>query len=356
MTVENEHLQSLDGDQRRETVNTRQRFDLFRDAKARADGYRGSMVFATVNGGDYLLRSFYDPKTGRRRQTSLGPRSADTERVKAEFDIGRRDAEERFAAAREGIERQAGVNRALGLGRMPLLAARIVRALDAAGLLGRGLRVVGTHALYAYEAAAGLRFASDVTATEDIDLLFDARASILLQADEDLAERSLMGLLRRVDRSFERGRQTFRASNRDGFLVDLVRPMRSPPWREERSGIADPATDLDAVQIEGLVWSENAPAFAAVAVDTRGFPLRMTAPDPRAFAVGKLWLSRRADRDPLKTMRDAAQARAVAALVARHMPHLPFRPEEMRSFPREIVAAAAPLFAVERSPEARFDG
>ncbi len=42
MTVENDGHQGLDGDQRRETVNTRQRFDLFRDAKARADGYRGS--------------------------------------------------------------------------------------------------------------------------------------------------------------------------------------------------------------------------------------------------------------------------------------------------------------------------
>ncbi len=314
------------------------------------------MVFATVNGGEYLLRSFYDPKTGRRRQTSLGPRDAETERMRAEFDTGRRAAAARLAAARDGVDRQAGINRALGLGRVPLLAARIVRALDAAGLLGHGLRVVGTHALYAYEAAAGLRFAPDVTTTEDIDFLFDARASIVLQADEDLAERSLMGLLRRVDRSFERGRQTFRASNRDGFLVDLVRPMRDPPGKDERSAIADPATDLDAVQIEGLVWNENASAFAAVAIDARGFPLRMVAPDPRAFAIHKLWMSRRADRDPLKRMRDAAQARAVAGLVARHMPQLPFRPGGMRSFPRDVVAAAAPLFAVERSPDARFDG
>ena len=276
--------------------------------------------------------------------------------MRAEFDTGRRAAAARLAAARDGVDRQAGINRALGLGRVPLLAARIVRALDAAGLLGHGLRVVGTHALYAYEAAAGLRFAPDVTTTEDIDFLLDARASIVLQADEDLAERSLMGLLRRVDRSFERGRQTFRASNRDGFLVDLVRPMRDPPGKDERSAIADPATDLDAVQIEGLVWNENASAFAAVAIDARGFPLRMVAPDPRAFAVHKLWMSRRADRDPLKRMRDAAQARAVAGLVARHMPQLPFRPGGMRSFPRDVVAAAAPLFAVERSPDARFDG
>lgn len=351
-----QHLQPFDGDQRRELVNTRQRFDHFLDAKARSDGYRGSMVFATVGGSDYLVRSFYDPKSGLRRQRSLGARDAERERLKAEFDEGRKDSAERLQAAREGIERQAGINRVLGLGRVPAIAARILRALDAAGLLGRGLRVVGTHALYAYEAAAGVRFSTDVTATDDIDLLFDARASLTVLADQDLAERSLMGLLRRVDRSFERGRQVFRAANRDGFLVDLIRPMRDPPWRDERSTVGASDTDLDAVQIEGLVWNESAPAFRSVALDQSGFPLRMVAPDPRAFAIHKLWMSRRPDRDPLKTARDAAQARAVAELVARYLPHLPFRPEEMRSFPKTLVEAAAPLFAVDAGREGRFEG
>ncbi len=337
-------------------VNTRQRFDHFLDAKARSDGYRGSMVFATVGGSDYLVRSFYDPKSGLRRQTSLGPRDAGRERLKAEFDEGRRDSAERLVAAREGIERQAGINRVLGLGRVPTIGARILRALDGAGLLGHGLRIVGTHALYAYEAAAGVRFSTDVTTTDDIDLLFDARASLTFLADEDLAERSLMGLLRRVDRSFERRRETFRAANRDGFLVDLIRPMRDPPWRAERSAVGEPDADLDAVQIEGLVWNESAPAFRSVALDQSGLPLRMVAPDPRAFAIHKLWMSRRPDRDPLKTARDAAQARAVAGLVARYLPHLPFRPEEMRSFPRSVVEAAAPLFALALDPGARFDG
>jgi hypothetical protein len=51
--------------------------------------------------------------------------------------------------------RQAAVNRALGLGRVPLMNARIIRALDKSGLLGAGIRVVGTNAIYAYEAIAG---------------------------------------------------------------------------------------------------------------------------------------------------------------------------------------------------------
>ena len=46
---------------------------------------------------------------------------------------------------------------------MPTIAARILRALDQAGLLGKHIIVAGTNALYAYETATGK--AKAVTAT-----------------------------------------------------------------------------------------------------------------------------------------------------------------------------------------------
>ena len=339
-------FQQLDNDQRREMVNSRQRFEAFQAALKRGESYRGSMVFSATGGTDYLLRSYYDPKSGLRRQKSLGPRSAGNEALKAAFEEGRAEAAEGLKAARAGIERQAGINRALGLGRVPDLGARILRALDAAGLTGRGLRVAGTNALFAYEAAAGVRFPVGVTTTEDIDLLFDARARIDFLAEEDFGERSVIALLKRVDRSFERLASNFRARNRDGYLVDLIKPVRDPPWQEERSSPAGAAGDeLQAVGIEGLAWLESAPDFSAIAIDQRGYPVRIVASDPRAFAVHKLWLSGRADREPERRARDLAQAHAVAALVAVHMPHLPFEPEALKNFPLALVEAAAPLFA-----------
>jgi hypothetical protein len=63
---------------------------------------------------------------------------------------------------------------------MFLSAARILRRLDEAGLMGRHLFVVGTHALYAYEAAAGITFESGLTATTDVDLRSDARRRLSL--------------------------------------------------------------------------------------------------------------------------------------------------------------------------------
>lgn len=126
MAVENEMFQRLHSDQRRELVKTRQTFDHHLDVQHRSQHYRGSMTFAEVAGSAYLVRSYYNPRTGLRRQTSLGPRDEANERVKAEFDFGRVTMKQPLADARTALNRQAGINRVLRLGRVPDLAATIL--------------------------------------------------------------------------------------------------------------------------------------------------------------------------------------------------------------------------------------
>ncbi len=46
----------------------------------------------------------------------------------------------------------------------------------------------------------------------------------------------------------------------------------------------------------------------------------------------KLWLSRQADREPIKRKRDKEQALAVCMLVLHYLPHLQFAPDELRMF------------------------
>lgn len=337
-------FQELNNDQRREMVNTRQRYQAFLDAKQKADAYRGSMVWNEVKGQEYLVRSRYD-KVGLRRQISLGIRSEKTEQQKADYDHGRAEAESRLKDLQAVLERQAAVNQVLGLGRVPLISARIIRALDSAGLLGSSIRVLGTHSMYAFEAAAGVQIDPGLTATEDIDPLFASRQRLTFAASDDVPEHSLMSVLQKVDRSFEKTSQTFRAANRDGYLVDLIRPMRDPPWKFERETIGGDPADLNAVQIAGLAWHESAPAFESIAVDEKGQPARIVTTDPRVWAVHKLWLSKQPDRDPIKRKRDEAQARAIASLVTLYMPHLPFSSDEFKMLPKDVVDEAAPLFS-----------
>lgn len=337
-------INDFNSDQRREFVNTQQRFQGWADAKSRLMAARGSMVWQTSKGSDYLVRSYYE-KSGSRKQKSLGLRSSQTEQLKLAFENGRDEAKERFKEIDAALTRQAAINRALALGRVPMTSAKIIRALDDAGALGAGIRVVGTNAIYAYEAAAGIMVDPGLTTTGDIDLLFDSRGGLRFIVSEDISERSLMSVLKRVDKSFERSRQTFRAQNAEGYMVDLIKPMRNPPWKPDRTQLGADDADMVASEIEGLVWLENAPVFEAIAIDERGFPLRIAAADPRVFAAHKHWVSQRVDREPIKRRRDADQAVVVGGIVANYLTYLPFEVGELKMLPKAVAEDAAHLFA-----------
>lgn len=328
----------LSHDQRRMLVDTRQLWGAFREARRRLDGYAGSMVWQEAKGGQYLVRRRKEDD-GRRSVRSLGPRSPEAERLHAEFHSGREAAREAQRGLAERIGRQARLNVAADLGRVPGLVARLLRRLDREGLLGRNLLVAGTNAIYAYEAAAGVRVGTELLATLDVDILLDARARLRLTAEGD-APRGVLQILRLVDRSFApMGGCEFCAVNRDGFQVDLIKPEPHPSWKEEADGVGE--GDLKAAPIRNMRWIANAPRFEAVAIGEDGAPVPMVCPDPRAFALCKLWMGTQdATRDPVKRPRDVAQAEAVAAMVRGHMPGLPFRPEHLTSFPREAIDLA----------------
>lgn len=325
----------LNNDQRRELINTRQRFEAWQEAAANERRYRGSLVWSQTKGTDYLLKSYYDEQ-GRRRQTSLGRRSAETEEVKQRFDAERARASEARQQIEAALARQAAINRALGLGRIPQTPARILHALNKRGLLGTGLRVAGTNAVYAYEAACGVFVDPGITATNDIDLLLDSRSRLHLVADAEFGGNNLLQIIQGTDRSFKRSANPFRASNGEGYLVDLIKPVRSPPWAEAPRPVRE-QEDLEAAEIEGLVWLENAVPFRQMVIDERGFPLWIVAPDPRVFAVHKHWLSKRPERERPKARRDHAQAAAVAELVRTFLPHLPFDAPELQVLPKKVV-------------------
>jgi hypothetical protein len=343
-TVERVIFQELNGDQRREAINTQQRYAAYREAVQRNNEYRGSMGWKHIHEREYLVRSYYG-KSGVRRQTSLGLKSKKTEAIKLEFDRGRLEAQKRLKDVQTVMTRQAAINRALGLGRVPLAGAKIIRTIDEAGLLGSGIRVLGTNAIYAYEAVAGVRIDPGLTSTEDIDLLFDARQRLSFVADKDVSQPSLLRLLQKTDSSFRRSSRKFQAANRDGYLVDLIKPVRNPPWAKEKERIGPDENDLTAAEIEGLAWQESAPSFEAVAIDERGEACRIVTTDPRVWAAHKFWLSKRKDREPVKRRNDAAQARAVAQLVVQYMQHLSYAADELRMLPKRVFDEAKALFA-----------
>jgi len=287
-------------------------------------------------GGEYLYRLTRNGTPGSRKERSLGPRSAETERLFDDFHRGREQAMQSVRSLSDRLEQQARLNRALDLGRVPDPTSRILRRLHAENLLGGTLVVAGTNALYAYEAAAGVHIGSDLLATGDLDILFDARAKLKLSFAREPPQR-IMDILTAVDRSFRRQKQPHQAVNDSGFFVDLIKPTPRPPWRPEREEIG--TGDLTAVMIDNLRWMESAPKFEAVAIGTDGAPVPMACADPRAFALYKLNMGKHdRTRDPVKRQRDVLQAEVVAQLVRDTLPQLRFTPEQLRSFPLHVVA------------------
>jgi hypothetical protein len=332
------HINELSNDQRRHLIDMQQIFEAYevkdRLAKAR---YAGSMRWAERNGTEYLLR-----KRGK-VEHSLGRRSPETELIHRQFIEGRERNESEMKSLVATMEQRAPVNRAMGLGRVPKLTARILRRLADARLLGTHLHVVGTNALFAYEARSGAFFSTGLLATGDADLLMDARRKLRLTVDEVRRE-GVLGVIRKVDKSFQlRGKRDFRAFNKDGFYVDLIRPetgnVMSP---NERDRIGQSEDDLRGSPIHGLNWLVNAPKFSAIALDEGGYPVRIEAVDPRAFALHKAWVSSLPEREPLKRNRDYDQAIAVARVAERCL-NLPFDSEDLSALPIELRQQAARL-------------
>jgi hypothetical protein len=77
-----------------------------------------------------------------------------------------------------------------------------------------------------------------------------------------------------------------------------------------------------------------------MALDEKGFPLRIVTVDPRAFAVHKHWILSRIDRDPLKKARDRAQAETVSRLLLTYLPHLDFTMESLTMIPQAVAEKA----------------
>lgn len=310
-------MKKLSNQQRLHQVNSEQLFENYRSAWGHAAAYTYGMRWKTVRSTEYLFRD----KDRRGNGKSLGPRSAETEALLAAFSAGRGVAQERLKLITEKIQEQARLNKALRLNRVPRVVARVLRELDRAGLHD-SFTVIGTQALYAYEAAGGAHFLLELLASGDVDLLYDARQKMTVVSDK-LDGEGLLGLLKKADKTFECVRENgYRAANAGQFMVDLV---VAPRGMQDTENITFSESDLVATEVPGLQWLLNSPKLEAVAIDEDGWPLPMRVPDPRAFALHKVWLSGLPEREPIKKPRDLEQAQAVAKLVQAEMPHLSFK-------------------------------
>ncbi len=304
-------------------------YQAYREAWQQVQLHKGSMHWKKIRDRKYLYR--YRDRFGN--GGSLGRRSPQTEQLFADFI---RERQESKALSRERwrhLAEQARFGKAALLPRLPGAAAKILRRLEEHESGGH-LRVIGSAALYAYAFAAGVSLAG--AALQKLR----GNAGHRLTLAGEMAGDDLLQLLRRADRSFARlpGGGPL-AANRDGFQVRLLKggPGYSGKTRVVTVPGAKEPLPPEAGQLQFLA---AAPPLSQVVIGPDGGPATMVVPDPRAFALHRLWWSQQEDRDGGKRARDLDQALVVASLVLRHLTQYDLAPPELDMFPQELVRAA----------------
>ena len=285
----------------------------------------GRLVWKKVAGRQYL----YCVTNGRGDGRSLGPRSSDTEAQYENAQMARQSTDALGAILR----REGAMYRTLRLPRISSAAAALLREFDRHALLGSSLMVVGTNALAAYEIEAGIRFAtaSGVDSTLDFDMTWIAeepRQTTL--AAVGASPRTLLDVMKRVDATYTvNSERSFQARNASGYEVEFLLPKGlagALPRNETLAPLALPEQD----------WLLPGRKVDHVVCGLDGLPARVIAPDPRRFALQKLWLAEKSSRNPLKKLKDAKQGALLLGAIRERMPHFPLDDEFRTGLPNEL--------------------
>jgi len=310
--------------QLRQFIDSEAVFRNHREANEQALAVRGSMIWKNAPSGRYLVRT-----SSKGAQKSLGRDGPEQQQIYAYFHTRKADAEARQRALAEQLQLQVRLNRAQRVGRVPSVVINVLSEIEAAGL-GDSFVVIGTHALYAYEAAAGVRFQDGAVATRDVDLLFNMEKRLAFSSGLARLDMSLLSLLRKADSTFQFIKnQKYTAQNDSGYQVGIVRRVAGDhnPHPYRMSGFEE---DFWPVQVAMGSQLMGARLFEHVVVATTGAMALMRTVHPLDFARIKRDLAGRIDREPLKRRKDLLQAEAIEGLVSQYLPHLLTRVEAVK--------------------------
>jgi hypothetical protein len=229
----------------------------------------GGLQWKTIAGNEYLYRYQPNPITKKKKSTSLGRRSPDTEAAYNDFMLRREIVANAIATSERELESQARVTKALRLGRVPVDIAKLLRTLWSAQLSDH-LLLVSDHAVFGYESL----FRSQIGGHGGHDLHFCALEDGLLEEIFPTLEHAL----RAADKTAEIqivGSQ-IRVDGRHGSILFSTPYDFVTQWAHRTD-----ATDEQAGTLIDLLSWEPLPVLT---LSRSGEPVPMQVPDPRAFA------------------------------------------------------------------------
>ncbi len=315
----------LSDEQLRGLVNAGQLYETWKDVVVQLAKLPGGMYWRVINSKAYLYKYATDP-AGLQQTKSLGPRTPRTEATYRDFQEAKKPLEARLAGVEARIKELAPVWRTLRLPAIDRSAGRILRTLDQANLVGTSVLVIGTYALKAYEVESASSFPAGMDATEDLDFTLCLNDGTV---DPDVPRRLLL-TLKQADPTFIVSTRSAKTLvNKDGYKIDLLtnnvvasQYATARPWKPQA--------------LEGQEWLLLGKPVSAVLIDFAGWPVHIAAPDPRYFALHKLWLSKRKGRPAAKRVKDERQGKAVLEVIKQYMDHYALDDEFVANLPARL--------------------
>jgi hypothetical protein len=167
--------------------------------------------------------------------------------------------------------------------------------------------VIGTNAVPAYFIEASGRIMNAPAETNDFDLAWTAN-----EGDEQ--DNPVWAMLKSVDGTYTvNTERPFQARNSKAYEVELL----VAPSKASTMGKRDRPKPVPLHEQE---WLLRGRFVTHVVVGRDATPARLTVPDPRWFALQKLWMSRQDKRNPLKRTKDAKQGMALLSVIRDYMP------------------------------------
>ncbi len=293
----------LTSDQIRTATNLENTYYVFREAERFLLG--GNLRWKTVNEQVYL----YKYPNGKSLEISLGVRNKDTEALMEQF----KNYEEQVKYGGKKLMLLGKMYKAARLPTIANFAGNVLRALDRHGFLDQDIRVIGTHALAAYELEAQCLLSDEgIKMTEDLDLNWQSSNEVEIEPPKNLYR-----AIKESDSTWTvSSENTFRITNKYAEEVELLIPevllkyAPKGPWR--------------AISIEWLEYLMGGRSVEHVVSDLKGNPARIVAPDPRLFAIHKWMVSKSETRRVDKRRKDRTQSLTLLNLIEEKMPHYEF--------------------------------
>jgi hypothetical protein len=293
-------------EQARTLINLAQRYSSWRETDRLLASLPYDLRRKEVQGKQYLYEISDRSGNGK----SLGPMTEANEARLSEYKDMKSDTKARREASAALLQETCQMGRAL---RLPLLASQagqILREADRRGLLQSRLLVVGTNAMLAYAIEAGgfIRDAPDET--DDFDLAWTATA-------HEPNSQPVWDMLKAVDSTYTiNTERNFQARNARAYEVDLL-------VAPSRAASLSPKDQPRPVPLPEQEWLLEGTPVDHIVICRDNAPARIVAPDPRWFALHKLWMADQPKRNPLKRSKDAKQGKALLDTIWAIMPQYP---------------------------------